>query len=296
MHPLLFQIGPIAVPSYGVFAAFGVIAAMFLSARMARAMGLDANRIWNLCVLMIFTALIGSRVLLVVLNWSDFRRFPLWIVGLTSMRTPWMLVGGGAFALLVGLAYALMVKLPLLRTLDVLTPGLALGYAISRIGSFWAGSAYGSPTDAALGSGVSQPPGRIVVGHAAGSAAASDATLRGAAGTAFFLRIDAGVAQAAAGRVVRYVAVSSRGILLLPWIPARQHHPEIVNGGLLPGQTFAVLLVIASGVFWWKRDKWKQVSKSNKLTESPGSSGTAFVDGAAGVCRAAAGPVPGAAA
>ena len=62
MHPLLFQIGPIAVPSYGVFAAFGVIAAMFLSARMARAMGLDANRIWNLCVLMIFTALIGSRI------------------------------------------------------------------------------------------------------------------------------------------------------------------------------------------------------------------------------------------
>ena len=32
-------------------------------------------------------------------------------------------------------------------------------------------------------------------------------------------------------------------------------HPEIVNGGLLPGQTFAVLLVIASGVFWWKRDR-----------------------------------------
>ena len=145
MHPLLFQIGPIAVPSYGVFAAFGVLAAMFLSARMARAMGLDVNRIWNLCVLMIFTALIGSRILLLVLNWSDLRRFPLWMVGLASMRTPWMVVGGGAFALLVGLAYALMVRLPLLRTLDVLTPGLALGYAISRIGSFWAGSAYGSP-------------------------------------------------------------------------------------------------------------------------------------------------------
>jgi prolipoprotein diacylglyceryltransferase len=32
------------------------------------------------------------------------------------------------------------------------------------------------------------------------------------------------------------------------------HHPEILNGGLLPGQAVAVLLVIASGVFWWKRD------------------------------------------
>lgn len=255
MHPLLFQIGPIAVPSYGVFAAFGVLAAMFLSARMARAMGLDANRIWNLCVLMIFTALIGSRILLLVLNWGDLRRFPLWMVGLASMRTPWMLVGGGAFALLVGLAYALMVKLPLLRTLDVLTPGLALGYAIGCIGSFWAGSAYGIPTTLPWGVVYRSRLAALWSGTPLGVRLHPTQLYEALLELLFFCALMLIWRKLRPGELFgMWLFLLGLSSFFLGFLRGTAH-PEIVNGGLLPGQTLAVLLVIAGGVFWWKRDR-----------------------------------------
>ena len=255
MHPLLFQLGPIAVPSYGVFAAFGVLAALFVSARLARAMGVDANRIWNLCVLMIFTALIGSRILLVMLNWSDFRRFPLWMVGLASMRAPWMLVGGGALALLVGLAYALMMNLPLLRTLDVLTPGLALGYAISCIGSFWAGSSYGSPTTLPWGVAYRSRLAALWSGTPLGVRLHPTQLYEALLELLFFCALMLLWRKLRPGELLgMWLFLLGLSSFFLAFVRGNPH-PEIVNGGLLPGQAVAVLLVIAGGVFWWKHDR-----------------------------------------
>ena len=228
---------------------------MFLSARMARGMGLDANRIWNLCVLMIFTALIGSRILLLVLNWSDLRRFPLWMVGLASMRTPWMLAGGAAFALLVGLAYALMVKLPLLRTLDVLTPGLALGYAISCIGSFWAGSSYGSPTALPWGVVYRSRLAALWAGTPLGVRLHPTQLYEALLELLFFCALMLAWRRLRPGELFgMWLFLLGLSSFFLGFLRGSVH-PGIVDGGLLPGQTFAVLLVIASGVLWWKRDR-----------------------------------------
>ena len=88
VYPVLFHIGAILIPSYGALAALGVLLALFLAQRTARIAGVNAGKIWNLCVLALFAAIIAQRLLLVVVNWSDLRHHPSWMLGLGMIHHP----------------------------------------------------------------------------------------------------------------------------------------------------------------------------------------------------------------
>jgi phosphatidylglycerol:prolipoprotein diacylglycerol transferase len=147
VHPVLFHIGAFLVPSYGVLTAAGVLLALFLAQRTARIVSIDPGQVWNLCVVSLFAALAGERLLLVVVNWSVLRLHPSWMLGLAMVHHP-LLAGTGA---LVGAACALWYvrwqKLPLASTADALAAPLVLGLAFEQMGALLAGSGYG--TDAA---------------------------------------------------------------------------------------------------------------------------------------------------
>ena len=103
MHPVLFHLGPVVVPSYGVLAALGVLLALMLLLRTARMVGLNPNQLWNLCIVALFAALAGSRVLLVVLNWTVVRSHPAWLLGLAMVHHPLLAGIGAVFALAAAL-------------------------------------------------------------------------------------------------------------------------------------------------------------------------------------------------
>lgn len=144
MHPVLFHIGPLLIPSYGAIAALGVLLALALALHLARKLRLDPNRIWNLSVMMLFTALVGARLLLVVANWTALRDHPLWILSLAMVHHP--LVGAieALLALAVGGVYALLRRLPFRATADALAAPTALGLGFEQIGALLAGSGYGT--------------------------------------------------------------------------------------------------------------------------------------------------------
>ena len=146
MHPVLFRLGSVFVPAYGALAAIGVLLALLLTQRTARSAGMDPNRVWNLCIVILFTALIGSRVLLIVVNWSILRRHPMWILGLAMIHHPVLATAGATLALLAGWVYARRNHMPLRTTADVLAAPLALGLAFEQIGALLAGSGYGTGT------------------------------------------------------------------------------------------------------------------------------------------------------
>ncbi|MHB1022269.1 MAG: prolipoprotein diacylglyceryl transferase [Acidobacteriaceae bacterium] len=146
VYPRLFEFGPITVSSYGAFAALGLIAAMLLATRTAQRLRLDANVLWNLGLLAVFSAFVGSRVILVARNWQDFRRFPFLMLSAATLNSGIVFYGGLAIAFVVCLLYLLWKRMPLLRTLDALAPAVALGHALSCVGCFAAGCAYGLPT------------------------------------------------------------------------------------------------------------------------------------------------------
>jgi phosphatidylglycerol---prolipoprotein diacylglyceryl transferase len=147
LYPRLFQFGHIAIPTYGVFSALALIAALTLSMHTARRLALDPNKIWNLGLTSIFTALLGSRLLLILMYPRDFAAHPFWMLGLVTIRSHGIFYGAVLLAICACIGYIFASNLPLRRTLDCLVPAAALGLAIQSLGAFAAGSDYGSPAD-----------------------------------------------------------------------------------------------------------------------------------------------------
>lgn len=146
MYPLLFHFGRIAIPTYGVFTALALLAALALAVHAARRSGLQPDKVWNLSLIAILAALFGARLLLVAAHFAVFRAHPFWLLGLTSLPGGWIALGGAAIGAGAAALYALAEGLPLLRIADVAAVAAALAFAVNRIGAFCGGLAWGTPT------------------------------------------------------------------------------------------------------------------------------------------------------
>jgi len=151
VYPRLFTFGHITIPTYGALIACAVIVALLLALELARRTGLDPNRIWTLGLLAIGSAIVGSKLLLILDNWSILSSSPQLLLNQSTLQSGGVFLGGVALAFVVCIPYALHARLPLLRTMDAIAPALALGQGIGRIGCLAAGCCYGRPTNAHWG-------------------------------------------------------------------------------------------------------------------------------------------------
>jgi phosphatidylglycerol:prolipoprotein diacylglycerol transferase len=143
VHPILFHIGSLLVPSYGAITALGVLVALVLAQHTARIVGVDAGKVWNLCILSLFAALATTRLLLVAANWSVLRSHPVWLLGLAIVHHPLLACAGALAGAGCAASYARHSKLPFRATADALAPPLAAGLAFEQLGALAAGSGYG---------------------------------------------------------------------------------------------------------------------------------------------------------
>lgn len=147
MYPVLFHLGPIVVPSYGVLAALGVLLALALLLRTALLAGLNPHLLWNLSIVGLFAALAGSRLVLLALNWTVVRTHPAWLLGLAIVHHPLVTGIGAVFAIAVAVPYARAQKLPLRPTLDALAAPAALALSCEQLGALLSGTGYGTETN-----------------------------------------------------------------------------------------------------------------------------------------------------
>jgi phosphatidylglycerol:prolipoprotein diacylglycerol transferase len=143
VHPVLFHIGSLLIPSYGASAAVGVLLALFLAQRTARSAGVAPPLVWNLCIVALFVALAGSRLLLVALNFTALRLHPAWLVGLAMIHHPVLAAFAAGIGGLAALIYGRWQRMPLWATADAVAAPLALGLAFEQLGALMAGSGYG---------------------------------------------------------------------------------------------------------------------------------------------------------
>ena len=146
MHPVLFHIGAVLIPAYGAAAALGVLLALALALRTARVAGLNPSQVWNLCIVALFAALLGSRLLLIAANWTALRIHPQWLLGLAMIHHPLVAAVGALVGAVAAAIYAWRFKLPPWATADALAAPLALGLAFEQLGALLAGSGYGTET------------------------------------------------------------------------------------------------------------------------------------------------------
>lgn len=147
MYPHLLQFGPLAVPTYGVLAAIALIAGLLLAMRSAARLRISANDMWNLGLVAVFSALLGSRLVMLAGHWHDFFSYPLLMLSISTPRSIDTVVTELCLGIFAGLFYMSVKRMPWLTTLDAATPAWALAQAILMLGCFLAGCNYGRPTD-----------------------------------------------------------------------------------------------------------------------------------------------------
>jgi phosphatidylglycerol:prolipoprotein diacylglycerol transferase len=147
VYPELFNIGPVTVYTYGVLLAASYLLGLRLAMSRAKSRGLDANRVLDLGIYIIIAALIGAKLLLLVVDFDQFRRSPAEL--LTLARSGGVFYGGLILAVIVAFWYIWKHQLPFWTTCDVFAPGIALGHVTGRLGCLAAGCCYGRQTDVA---------------------------------------------------------------------------------------------------------------------------------------------------
>lgn len=146
MRPILFQAGPFTVYTYGVLVATGVLLGLWYARQQAPRAGLNPDRVWNLGIYLVLSALIIAKVWMVASDADYYWAHPREIFGLGILQSGGTFYGGilGAIGLL--LLYTHYQKMPLLPVMDTFAAALPLGHAIGRLGCFAAGCCYGKPT------------------------------------------------------------------------------------------------------------------------------------------------------
>ena len=174
MHPVLFQVGGLAVPTYGVAMAAGFLVGIKLALRGARIQGVSANRLVDMAFWVLLTSIAGSRLLFVLTNPGDYvavclqglepdRGVGQLLVDCTRALQFWdgghVFYGGVLAAIATIVWFTRRHGMQLARVTDLLAPSLALGHFFGRMGCYAAGCCHGKATTSALG--VSFPAGSL---------------------------------------------------------------------------------------------------------------------------------------
>lgn len=144
MHPILFEIGGFPVYTYGVLLAAAYLLGLQFALVRARSRGLDPNRVMDLGIWIIISALAGAKLLLLIVEWDTYTRNTSEL--LTLVRSGGVFYGGLIAAVVVALWYLWRHRMPVWQVTDAFAPGIALGHVVGRMGCFFAGCCFGKPT------------------------------------------------------------------------------------------------------------------------------------------------------
>ena len=157
MYPILLDLGPLKIGSYGVLLACAFLIGFSTINWQFKKNKQDLELAWDIYFLALLGGMLGSRLLFIFENFSDFLKNPTSMIFST---TGFSVLGGYALAFILCYLRVRYAKVPFFGLADCAAPGLAVGYAVGRLGCIAAGDGcYGIPTK--VGWGMSFPNGLV---------------------------------------------------------------------------------------------------------------------------------------
>jgi phosphatidylglycerol:prolipoprotein diacylglycerol transferase len=154
MHPVLVDLGIVKIYSYGFMLALSFLLGILIASRRARGRGVEPEVIYDLSIVLVLGAVIGSRGLYIITHSENYHSIidvvALWQGGATYY-------GGLILAVAGAVVYVRRKGIPFFRVADICAPSIAAGVFITRIGCFLSGCCFGNPTQCPTG--VVFPPG-----------------------------------------------------------------------------------------------------------------------------------------
>ena len=141
MYPEIFHLS--FLHTYGVLVALAFLAGLWMSARLARQAGMNADAVSNLGIYCALAAIAGAKLMMFLVDLPHYVRSPEEILSLDSLQAGGVFYGGLLAALAIAWWYMRKTRLPGWKTADVFAPAIALGHGIGRLGCFSAGCCWG---------------------------------------------------------------------------------------------------------------------------------------------------------
>lgn len=136
MYPILFQIGPFTVYSFGTFMALAALCAGWVVWLELKRYRYDPDLASALIFAAAVGGLIGARILFIFEDWSNFIRSP-WDFVFSGAGFTWY---GGLLGGVLAVTWLVWRRgIPWLQAADISAPALAIAYGIGRIGCHVAG-------------------------------------------------------------------------------------------------------------------------------------------------------------
>jgi phosphatidylglycerol:prolipoprotein diacylglycerol transferase len=236
----------VQINSYGAMLAVGFILGTLTAVQLGKRRGVPAERILDLGLFILVGALVGARVQYVMITPNAGPIFDV-----TAFKTAGGIGGLGFFGgliggFLTGGAFIIWKRLNFLRVVDTLAPGIALGYAITRIGCFLNGCCFGTVAGHLpwavvfpnLHDNLPRHPSQLY------------ASLMGFAMFGLLLLLARKASLGRAGRLFMTFLVLE-GIERFTMELFRQPDPSFTGHGLTLAQLVSVLLVIGGLIGWF---------------------------------------------
>ncbi len=146
MNPVAFTIFGIDVMWYGVLIAIGVALGIYLGGTLAKKSDvIDPDTFLDFPLYAILIGVLGARMYYVIFSWDYYQHH---MNEIFAIRNGGLAIHGGILGgIIAGLIFSKVKKIPFFELADMVAPGLPLGQAIGRWGSFINGEAHGGPTN-----------------------------------------------------------------------------------------------------------------------------------------------------
>jgi len=141
MHPVICEIGPFTVYSYGLMLAIAFLVSLTLVTIQAKRNNINSDIISSLSLLVFISGIIGARILYIIENIGYYIKNPLEAIMLQHGGLSWF--GGLAFGMFFGIFYLKKKNLSVYKIMDLIVPYVSLGQAIGRIGCLLNGCCFG---------------------------------------------------------------------------------------------------------------------------------------------------------
>ncbi len=135
ISPIIFEIGPFAVRWYGLLFAVSVLTGFYYMRKHGIKKGFNEDMIFSLFMVILFSLVVGARLVFVAVNWSYFMANPGLIIRIDQGGLAFH--GGLLGGILSSWIYCHIRKLSWHDLADLAVPAVAVGIALVRIGNIF---------------------------------------------------------------------------------------------------------------------------------------------------------------